>query len=72
MSIFLLDDDPAYCQTFSDTVRDGGYNIEYRTNPEDALMYIREHQESLRLVFLDLVLKHPKYDGVDILDIIII
>jgi DNA-binding NtrC family response regulator len=70
MSVFLLDDEPDYCKAFTAIVQDAGYAIEYRTNPKQALEYIRQNHASIRLVLLDLVLKDPELDGVKVLRII--
>ena len=61
MTIVIVDDEEAICETLKDVFEEEGYSVEVATNGLDALSLIRAMPVKPGMVILDLLM--PRMDG---------
>jgi len=60
-NILIVDDDPNFCASFSDVLKEKGHNVDAALSGQEALDKLRSAE--YRIVFVDM--KMPGLDGVE-------
>jgi two-component system response regulator YesN len=63
IKILVVDDDVNFCETFSDTLKEKGYDVDTALNGREALLKLK--RADYKLVFVDMLM--PVMDGTQLI-----